>query len=109
MRKLVNISDKRLSLKQTSSSPPGLCEDLKFLTELFGNKDLEPEEEVESLEELKAELKDLGYDLSDLGQQMEALRRKLAGKLERRLTTEDTENTEREEKRLSQRSRRTLR
>ncbi len=83
MGKRVNIYLKRLSLKQTSSSPLGLCEDLKFLTELFGNKDLGPEEEVETLEEIKADLKDLGYDLSELGQQMDALRRKLAGKLEK--------------------------
>ncbi len=81
MRKLVNISIKPLSLKQTSSSPLGLCEDLKFLTELFGNKDLEPEEEVETLEELQAGLKELGFELSELAQQMETLRKKLAGKL----------------------------
>ena len=73
--KLVNISDKRLSLKQPSSSRLGLCEDLKFLAELFGNKDLGPEEEEEALEEVKADLKDLGYDLRELGQQMDALRR----------------------------------
>ena len=64
--KLVNISIKRSSLKQTSSSQMGLCEDLKFHTKLFGNKDLEPVEEVESLEELKADLEGLGYDLSEL-------------------------------------------
>ena len=56
-------------------------EDLKFITELFGNKDLEPEEEVETLEEIQAELKELGFDLSELSQQMETLRRKLAGNL----------------------------
>ena len=28
-------------------------EDLKFITELFGNKDLEPEEEVETLGKAK--------------------------------------------------------
>ena len=49
-------------------------EDLKFITELFGNKDLEPEEEVETLEEIQAELKELGFDLSELSQQMETLR-----------------------------------
>ena len=49
-------------------------EDLKFLTELFGNKDLEPEEEVETLEEIQAELKELDFDLSELSQQMETLR-----------------------------------
>ena len=56
-------------------------EDLKFLAELFGNKDLEPDEEVETLEELQAELKGLGFDLNELDQQMKTLRRKLAGKL----------------------------
>ena len=85
MGKLVNISIKRVSLKQTSSSPLGLCEDLKFLAELLGYDDLGPEEEVETLEELEAELKDLGYDLNELGQQMDTLRRKLAGRLERRM------------------------
>ena len=56
-------------------------EDLKFLTELFGNRDLELDEEVETQEEVEAELKELGYDLSELDQQMETLRSKLVGKL----------------------------
>ena len=56
-------------------------EDLKFLAELFGSKDLEPDEEVETLEELRTELKGLGFDLNELDQQMEALKRRLAGKL----------------------------
>ena len=56
-------------------------EDLKFLTELFGNRDLEPDEEFETQEEVEAELKELGFELSELDQQMETLGKKLVGRL----------------------------
>ena len=56
-------------------------EDLRLLTELFGNRELGPDEESDTEAEIEADLRALGYDVEKLDRDMEALKRKLAGKL----------------------------
>ena len=56
-------------------------DDLRLLTELFGNRELGPDEESDTEAEIEADLRALAYDVEKLDRDMEDLKRKLAGKL----------------------------
>ena len=76
-------------------------DNVRFLAELLGSKDLEPEEDTETIEELEKELKDLGFDVPNVKQQMAAFKLKLAGKLAMKRTAESRRTARKEAKAIA--------